>query len=226
MIAYLKDAVIYQRETPVLTNVNLQVERGEFLYIVGKTGSGKTSLLKTLHGEIPLKEGEGEVVGFNLRKLRWWHIPKMRRKMGVVFQDFRLLTDRTVADNLHFVLRILGIRKRKERERRIEEMLWRVGLHTKAHKMPYELSGGEQQRVAIARAIIHKPDLLLADEPTGNLDPETGEEIVKLLHTLNKDLNVTVIMTTHNYTWLEKFPAKVIRVERGKVKPAEIRETL
>ncbi len=216
-VVYLKNATIYQRKTPVLLRINLTVHPAEFVYLVGKTGSGKTTLLKALHGELPLLEGEGYVVGYNLKKLKWWNLPKFRRKIGKIFQDFKLLMDRTVYDNLEFVLRVTGWRNKTSIKHRIEEVLHLVDLHTKSHKMPYELSGGEQQRVAIARALLNEPPLILADEPTGNLDPETGSEIMNLLWSLNRKLHCAIIIATHNYRWLDLFPGRVIRVARGKL---------
>lgn len=211
----IKDAKLFQNETLVLSDVNLTVKQGEFVYVIGKTGSGKSSLLKTLYGDIPLKEGSGMVVGMDLTQLNWKKVPLLRRKLGIVFQDFQLLNDRTVNDNLLFVLRSTGWKDKQKMARKIDEVLSNVGLKTKHFKMPHELSGGEQQRVVIARALLNQPELILADEPTGNLDPETSDDIMSLISELNKNLNTAVLMATHNYTIIEKFPGRVIRCKDG-----------
>jgi cell division transport system ATP-binding protein len=214
-IVYLKDANIYQGSTKVLHDVNLEVEKGEFMYLIGKTGTGKSSLLKTLYGDLYLKEGEGNVAGFNLKELTWQKIPLLRRNLGIVFQDFRLLTDRNVNDNLLFVLKATGWKDRAMMLEKIDNVLSKVGLKNQGAKMPYEMSGGEQQRVDIARALLNNPKLLLADEPTGNLDPDTTDEIMQLLFNICRDYQTAFIMATHDYTIIQKYPARVMKVEHG-----------
>jgi cell division transport system ATP-binding protein len=219
-IIEITNAALYQDEQLILSDINFSVEKGEFLYVIGKVGSGKSSLIKTIIGEIGLKEGEGRVGEFDLRKLKRTQIPYLRRKIGTVFQDFQLLTDRTIFDNLQFVLRATGWKNKAEIEQRIKDALEKVGLQHKEYKMPHQLSGGEQQRVVIARALLNDPEIILADEPTGNLDPETSEEIMRLLH----DISTTgraVIMATHNYSLLKKFPARTLKCEKGKVIESE-----
>jgi cell division transport system ATP-binding protein len=216
-IIELKNVNIYQGNNLVLQDVNLTVNKGEFVYLVGKTGTGKSSLLKTLYGELDLTEGEGTVAGFNLRGLDWKKVPYLRRNLGVVFQDFQLLTDRNVNDNLKFVLKATGWTEDKLMNEKIADVLDKVGLKAKGFKMPFELSGGEQQRIDIARALLNSPKLILADEPTGNLDPETSDEIMNLLVQIAKDYNTTVVMATHDYIVVQKFPARMIRTERGRV---------
>jgi cell division transport system ATP-binding protein len=215
-IIELKDCVIWQQDHLVLSDVNLSVKRGDFMYLIGRVGSGKTSLIKTLNAHIPLKSGTGIVAGYNLMKLKAKEIPYLRRKLGIVFQDFQLLTDRTVNDNLLFVLRATGWKNKNEIDARIGEVLEKVGMGLKGYKMPHQLSGGEQQRVVIGRALLNDPDIILADEPTGNLDPETSEGIIRLL----KDISTTgraVIVATHNYNILKKFPARRFKCENGKM---------
>src|SRR5918912_2070478 len=216
-IVTLRNANIYQGESLVLQDVNITVNKGEFVYLVGKTGTGKSSLLKTLYGELPLNEGEGTVVGYNLNGLDWKKVPYLRRNLGVVFQDFQLLTDRDVNNNLKFVLRATGWKDDKLMNEKIADVLDKVGLKSKGFKMPYEMSGGEQQRVDIARALLNSPKLILADEPTGNLDPETSDEIMHLLIQIAKDYGTSIVMATHDYIVINKFPARTVRTERGRV---------
>lgn len=216
-IIELRHANIYQGQNLILSDVNLTVNKGEFVYLVGKTGTGKSSLLKTLYGELPLTEGEGMVSAYSLKNLDWKKVPYLRRDLGVVFQDFQLLTDRNVNDNLKFVLRATGWKDEKLMDDKIADVLDKVGLKAKGFKMPFELSGGEQQRVDIARALLNSPKLILADEPTGNLDPETSDEIMNLLFHIARDFGTTVVMATHDYIVIQKFPARTIRTEKGKV---------
>jgi cell division transport system ATP-binding protein len=212
-IIQIRNANIYQGTNLILSNVQLTVNKGEFVYLVGKTGTGKSSLLKTLYGELPLTSGEGWVAGFNLRELDWKKVPYLRRNLGVVFQDFQLLTDRNISENLRFVLRATGWTDEKLIEEKILDVLEKVGLKSKGFKMPFELSGGEQQRVDIARALLNSPKLILADEPTGNLDPETSDEIMRLLFQIARDYQTTVVMATHDYIVVQKYPARMIRTE-------------
>jgi cell division transport system ATP-binding protein len=208
---------IYQGNNLVLQDVNFKVQKAEFVYLVGKTGTGKSSLLKTLYGDLPMKEGEGTVVGFNLRHMDWKKVPFLRRNLGVVFQDFQLLTDRNVNDNLRFVLRATGWKDEKLMDEKIIDVLDKVGLKAKGFKMPFELSGGEQQRIDIARALLNSPKLILADEPTGNLDPETSDEIMQLLFHICRDYGTAIVMATHDYIVINKYPARTVRTERGRV---------
>jgi cell division transport system ATP-binding protein len=216
-IIELSHVNIYQGNSLILQDVNLTVNKGEFVYLVGKTGTGKSSLLKTLYGELPLTEGEGTVATYNLRNLDWKKVPYLRRSLGVVFQDFQLLTDRDVNNNLKFVLKATGWTDEKMMDEKIMDVLDKVGLKAKGFKMPFELSGGEQQRVDIARALLNSPKLILADEPTGNLDPETSDEIMNLLFNIAKDFNASVVMATHDYIVVQKFPARMIRTEKVRV---------
>lgn len=216
-IVALKHVNIYQGTSLILSDVNITVEKGEFVYLVGKTGTGKSSLLKTLYGDLPLTEGEGWVVGHDLKELTWKTVPFLRRNLGVVFQDFQLLTDRNVNDNMKFVLKATGWKDDKLMDEKIADVLEKVGLRTKGFKMPFELSGGEQQRMDVARALLNSPKLILADEPTGNLDPETSDEIMALLFHICKDYNTTIIMATHDYMLFKKFPARMIKTEMNKV---------
>ena len=216
IIISLEGCSIWQQDHLVLSDVNLKVAKGEYLYLVGKVGTGKTSLIKTLHAQIPLKSGTGIVAGYNLSNIKNREIPLLRRRIGVVFQDFQLLTDRSVNENLEFVLRSTGWKNRSEIETRIAEVLEKAGLGLKGYKMPHQLSGGEQQRVVIARALLNDPDIILADEPTGNLDPETSEGIICLLQDISKT-GRAVIVATHNYTILKKFPSRTMRCENGKL---------
>lgn len=209
---------VQQQDHTILSEVNFQLNEGEFIYLIGKVGSGKTSLLKTFYGELPLAAGErSEVLGYDMRTIRRKHIPDLRRKLGIVFQDFQLLTDRNVAENLRFVLRATGWKNREETERRIDEVLNLVGMQCKAEKYPHELSGGEQQRIVIARAILNTPAIVLADEPTGNLDEETSNQIVDLLRHISAN-GSAVVMTTHNLRLVKEHPAIVCRCEEGQVK--------
>ena len=217
-IVSLRNANIYQGKSEILHNVNLEIGKGEFVYLIGKTGTGKSSLLKTLYGDLYLKEGDGEVVGFDLKKLKWQNIPQLRRNLGIIFQDFRLLTDRNVHDNLEFVLKATGWTDKIKIKEKIENVLSKVGLREKGFKMPYEMSGGEQQRVDIARALLNNPKLIVADEPTGNLDPETTDEIMQILRNICKDYHAAVIMATHDYSIIQKNPARVVRIESNTVK--------
>lgn len=204
MIKY-SHVCVKQDGVPVLEDVNVEFSKGQYIYIVGKVGTGKSSFLKTIYGELEIDEGEADVLGFDMRKIRPRRLPALRRRLGIVFQDFQLLTDRTVDDNLMFVLRATGWRNKREAKARIDEVLDQVGMANKGYKMPNELSGGEQQRVVIARAILNNPDILIADEPTGNLDTETADSIVSLLHGIS-DSGTLVIMTTHNLSLIDKFP--------------------
>lgn len=205
-----KNVEIHQQELCVLSDVNLELHKGEFVYLIGKVGSGKTSLLKTFYGELDIASGEAEVLGFDMLHIKRKHIPQLRRKLGIVFQDFQLLTDRTVYDNLQFVLRATGWKNKGEIKDRIEEVLKLVGMSNKGYKLPNELSGGEQQRIVIARAVLNSPEIILADEPTGNLDSETGRAITELLHSIS-EAGSLVVMTTHNLQLLREFPGKVYR---------------
>jgi len=216
VIIELTDCTIWQQDHLVLSGVNLSVGKGEFIYLVGKVGSGKSSLIKTLNAQIPLKGGTALVAGYNLSKIKRKEIPFLRRKTGIVFQDFQLLTDRSVNENLEFVLRSTGWKNKQEIETRIGEVLDKVGLGLKGYKMPHQLSGGEQQRVVIGRALLNDPDIILADEPTGNLDPETSEGIIRLLTDISKT-GRAVIVATHNYTLLKKFSARTLKCEGGKL---------
>jgi cell division transport system ATP-binding protein len=216
-IVSLSNAKIFQGSNLILQDVNINVNKGEFVYLVGKTGTGKSSLLKTLYGDLPLKEGEGMVAGYDLKQMTWKKVPFLRRSLGVVFQDFQLLTDRNVHENLKFVLKATGWKDNKLMEEKINDVLDKVGLRSKGFKMPFEMSGGEQQRVDIARALLNSPKLVLADEPTGNLDPETSDEIMQLLFQIAKDFNTSVVMATHDYIVINRYPARMLKTERGHV---------
>jgi cell division transport system ATP-binding protein len=215
-ILSLQNVSIYQEKNPVLTNVNLEVNRGEFIYLIGKTGSGKSSFLKTLYADLPLTNGEGTIVEYDLKALKENDIPYLRRKLGVVFQDFKLLPDRNVKENLLFVLKATGWTVTEEMDVKIDEVLDKVGMKNYQTKIPHQLSGGEQQRIAIARALLNDPELILADEPTGNLDPQTSVEVMEVLRKINEN-GKTVLMATHDYALLLKFPSKTLKFEEGKV---------
>ena len=215
-ILHLENADIYQRDNLVLSKVNLTIEKGDFYYLIGKTGSGKSSLMKTLYGDLKLQKGVGSIVDFDLKKLKEKDIPFLRRKIGIVFQDFKLLNDRTVFDNLLFVLKATGWKDKDEIKSKIEEVLDKVGMKTQYYKKPFELSGGEQQRIAIARALLNDPDLILADEPTGNLDPKTSLEVMELLNKIHQS-GKSILMATHDYALIVKFKQKTIKCEGGEL---------
>jgi len=200
---------VYQSKSLILSDVNFELKQGEFVYLIGKTGAGKSSFIKTLYGEVPVNEGEASVAGYNLKRIKKKEIPYLRRKLGIVFQDFQLLNDRSVQNNLDFVLRATGWENKAKREERIAEVLNEVGLAHLSGKMPFQISGGEQQRLVIARALLNNPPLFIADEPTGNLDPETSDEIVRLLIKINREHNTAVIMATHNYQLIDKYPSTI-----------------
>ena len=219
-IIEFKNASVFQKDNLVLADVNLNVEKGQFIYLIGKVGSGKTSLIKTITAELPLKNGEGKVAGYDLKKIRSKQIPFLRRKIGIVFQDFQLLSDRSVEENLRFVLRATGWKNKQAMKQRIDDVLDKVNLKFKEFKMPHQLSGGEQQRVVIARALLNDPEIILADEPTGNLDPETSDEIMKILFDI-ASTGRAVIMATHNYGLLKKFPSKTLKCEKTRLEETE-----
>lgn len=217
VVVNLQNVSIYQSGSLILQDVNFRVEKGEFVYLVGKTGTGKSSLLKTLYGELTLTSGNGDVVGFNLKDMTWKTLPFLRRNLGVVFQDFQLLTDRNVHENLRFVLKATGWEDEKLIEQKINDVLAKVGLQNKGFKMTYEMSGGEQQRVDIARALLNSPKLILADEPTGSLDPETSDEIMNLLFQIAKEYGTAIVMATHDYMVVNKFPSRTLTTEGGRL---------
>ena len=212
----LKNVTIYQDKNPVLTDVNIEVQKGEFIYLIGRTGSGKSSFLKTLYADLALTTGEGSVVDYNLATLKESEIPYLRRKLGIVFQDFKLLPDRNIKENLLFVLKATGWSEKAEMELKIEEVLDKVGMKGFAPKMPHQLSGGEQQRIGIARALLNDPELILADEPTGNLDPQTSIEIMEVLKKIHEN-GKTILMATHDYALVLKYPSKTLKFDEGKI---------
>ena len=224
MIIDINSAKIFQKKSLILQDVNVKIGKGEFVYLIGKTGSGKSSLLKTLYGDLPLQEGNAEVCEFDLKTIKRGKIPFLRRKLGIVFQDFQLLSDRSINDNLKFVLKATGWKDKSKIEARITEVLDNVGLGAKGYKFPHELSGGEQQRVVIARALLNEPDLILADEPTGNLDPETSEEIMKLLFDISKK-GKAILMATHDFHLMDKFKSRTIKCENCTVEEVAVSAT-
>jgi cell division transport system ATP-binding protein len=215
-VIYFRNVPIYQREIMIFSGASLEVRNGEFVYLIGKTGSGKSSLLKALYADLRVNAGEARVAGYDLISIRKKEIPFLRRKLGIIFQDFQLLGDRSAEDNLLFVLKATGWRSKSEMKDRVHEVLNKVGLSTKGHKLPHQLSGGEQQRVAIARALLNDPEIILADEPTGNLDPETSRGIMRLLVEISQS-GRAVLMATHNYSLLDEFTSRIIRCEGGKI---------
>jgi cell division transport system ATP-binding protein len=216
IVLELKNAAIYQRESLILSEVDVTIYKGDFVYLIGKTGTGKSSFMKTLYGDLPLTEGEGSIVDYNLRTLKEKEIPYLRRKLGVVFQDFKLLNDRNIRENLTFVLKATGWKEKPSMDHRIDEVLDKVGMKSKGFKFPYQLSGGEQQRIAIARALLNDPELILLDEPTGNLDPQTSVEVMEVLQEISKNGN-TILMATHDYALLLKYPSKTLKCDGERV---------
>lgn len=216
MLIHYQDVEICQQEMLVLKNVNLEIGPGEFVYLIGKVGSGKSTFLKSLYKEVPVYKGKAEVLGYDLREMRKNELPYLRRKIGIVFQDFQLLIDRTINANLEFVLRATGWTHQQAIDEQIQEVLAQVGLRNKGYKRPHQLSGGEQQRVSIARALLNSPEVILADEPTGHLDPETGKDLVELLYSIRLS-GTTVIMATHNLGWVKQYPGRVLRVEKERI---------
>lgn len=212
----LQNIHIYQDKHLILKDVSLQVNASDLIYLIGKTGTGKSSFLKALYADLPISEGEAQIVGFDLKQIKDKDIPFLRRKLGIVFQDFKLLPDRTVGKNLEFVLKATGWKDENEIQSKIDEVLQKVGMHNQAHKMPHQLSGGEQQRVAIARALLNDPDLILADEPTGNLDPQTSVEVMEVLRTINKQ-GKAILMATHDYAIILKYPSKTLKIDESTV---------
>ena len=212
LLIHYDDVNIHQQGLAVLDDIRLDIFEGEFIYLLGKVGSGKSSLLKSMYAELPILEGEASILGYDLRKMKTKEISALRRKLGIIFQDFQLLIDRNVHDNLEFVLRSTGWKNRMSIEEQIVEVLEKVGMSKKGYKMPHQLSGGEQQRIAIARSLLNSPEIILADEPTGNLDPEAGNDLVELLHEISHG-GTTIIMATHNLTWIERYPGRIIRIK-------------
>lgn len=221
VLIHYQSVDIYRQENLVLKNVEMELRKGEFLYIIGKVGSGKSSLLKSMYADIPIGSGVGRVLGYDVKHIKNKQIPFLRRKLGIVFQDFQLLTDRSVNENLAFVLKATGWKKKVEIDTRIHEVLVQVGMERKGYKMPHELSGGEQQRIVIARALLNNPEIILADEPTGNLDPQTADQIVKLLKDIS-ETGTAVIMATHNLKFLKEYPARVLCCKDEKLEPMEL----
>jgi cell division transport system ATP-binding protein len=217
IVVQLENVNIYQSGNLILQDVNFEVQKGEFVYLVGKTGTGKSSLLKTLYGEITLTEGQGKVVGFDLKEMDWKKLPFLRRNLGIVFQDFQLLTDRNVHENLRFVLKATGWQDEQLINQKINDVLAKVGLQNKGFKMTFEMSGGEQQRVDIARALLNSPKLILADEPTGSLDPETSDEIMQILFQIAKEDGTAIVMATHDFMVVNKFPSRTLSTEGGRL---------
>lgn len=215
-IVKVKDTCIFQDSSTILKEVNFEIAKGEFLYLIGRTGSGKSSLLKTLYADLPLRLGDINVADFKIRDIKRSQVPFLRRKLGIIFQDFQLFNDRSVAENIYFVMKATGWRDSSKMKQRLAELLMRVGLGAVGNKMPYQLSGGEQQRVVIARALINEPVLLIADEPTGNLDPDVSGEIMKIFQSINKS-GTAILMATHNYSFLDLFPSRVLKCENQKV---------
>lgn len=215
-VIQISNATIFQENNPVVSDVNIEIKKGEFVYLIGKTGSGKSSLLKTLYGELPLKQGTGSVAGFDLTTLKRKDVPFLRRKLGIVFQDFQLLSDRSVYENLRFVMKATGWKNEDEIRKRITSVLNEVALAGKGEKMPFELSGGEQQRVTVARALVNDPEIILADEPTGNLDPETSQEVMTLLLSIAKS-GTAIVFATHDFILYNKYPARTLKFENGKI---------
>lgn len=216
LIIFLDNVSLFQNKNLVLANVSLTVSRGEFVYLIGRTGTGKSTLMKALYAELPVRSGTAGVAGYDLKQIRRNEIPLLRRKLGIVFQDFQLMTDRTVKENLLFVMKVTGWNDKRKIDKRLQEVLAKVGLQTKSHIYPHQLSGGEQQRVAIARALVNDPEIILADEPTGNLDPESAEGIISLLMDISKT-GRAVLMATHNYSLFEKYPSRILKCEKGKI---------
>ena len=219
LIKYTGVDICHQEQT-ILKDVNLDINEGEFIYLLGKVGSGKSTLIKTMYADIPISAGEATIFDFNLRKIKRRQIPYLRRKLGIVFQDFQLLTDRSVQQNLLFVLRATGWKDNKMMKEQVEQVLDQVGMKTKAYKMPHQLSGGEQQRIVIARALLNSPQIILADEPTGNLDPETGRELLELLHAIRQS-GTTILMATHNQNWVKQYPARKLLFNQGHIEEIE-----
>ncbi|MBS1559523.1 MAG: ATP-binding cassette domain-containing protein [Bacteroidetes bacterium] len=220
-VLHVGEATIYQNQNPVLNQISFEISKGEFVFIIGRTGSGKSSLLKTIYADLPLREGEMNVAGFNVHRIKNRHIPLLRRKLGIIFQDFQLLQDRTITENLMFVMKATGWKDKAKMKTRQAEVLMQVGLGSIEKKMPHQLSGGEQQRVVIARALINEPLLLIADEPTGNLDPEVSYDILKVFQQINKS-GTAILMATHSYGLIRKFPARILKCEDGKLRDSKI----
>lgn len=221
----LQNIIVKREENIILNGASLVVQPGEFVYLIGRVGSGKSTLLKSIYADLPLSEGEGRFDDFDLKRIKRKQIPYLRRELGIIFQDFQLLTDRSVAKNLEFVLKATGWKDKKLIQKRISEVLEQVGLESKGYKMPHELSGGEQQRIVISRALLNKPKMILADEPTGNLDPTTGEQIISLLREIG-EAGTSILMSTHNYALVKKFPARIVKVDGGKLQEMQLKQDL